>query len=198
VNPITLKIRPYTSDGFIVREIMTDDCYLTSLINQGDVVFDIGAHIGIFSALALTRTDKVFAYEPLKENCVLLRQNAPKATINPVAVSFDGSTENMKLLVGSFNKGDGKLNSTVGITVKCIRFDELIGEQIDFLKIDIEGSEVGLLWHPEWLAKVKIIAIETHDGMFKNFYNFLFSCGFRFLKTNQDGSLGLIVARKIE
>jgi FkbM family methyltransferase len=197
MNAIAIKLRPYTSDGFIANEILTQDCYLSCLINQGDKVVDIGAHIGLFTALALTRTDKVVAFEPLKENCLLLRENAPGAEIREVAVSFDGTIENKKIRVRSFNRGGGDMNEIEGEKVACIRFDNLLGQKIDFLKIDIEGSEIGLLSHPEWLDKVKILALETHNNTFGRFYEFLFKCGFRFIKASAKEELGLFVAIKL-
>jgi len=39
-------------------------------------------------------------------------------------------------------------------------------EEIDLLKIDIEGSEVGVLGgRPEWLRKVRAIVGEGHEGV---------------------------------
>jgi len=197
MNVIAIKLRPYTSDGYIVNEIWTQDCYLTCLINKGDRVLDIGAHIGVFSALALTRTSEVIAYEPLKANFDLLKANASKAELHQLAVSFDGTTKNKRIRLKAFNLGAGDLNEQEGEEVECVRFDDLLAKPIDFLKIDIEGSERGLLFHPEWLAKVKIIAIEIHQNMFEQFYEFLFNCGFRFIKTSTKNDYGLIVATRL-
>jgi FkbM family methyltransferase len=193
-----LNLRPYTADGFIVNEILSQDCYLSALIKPGDTVVDIGAHIGIFSALALTTTDKVYSFEPLSQNFELLKKNAPHAIAYNYAISFNGEVENMKIPVLGFNTGGGVMNADFGEPVQCRRFDytmELF-DVVNFLKIDVEGSERGLLAHPEWLNKVKILALETHEGLFDKFYEFLFKCGFRFLRTSKNGDLGIIVCTR--
>jgi len=171
---------------------------MTSLIEEGDVVVDIGAHIGTFSALALTRTNIVHSYEPLKENYDLLCKNAPNATKYNFALSFDGTTDNKKIVTDGFNTGGGVMNEEAGQEIVCKKFeDELIQyDNIDFLKIDIEGSEIGLLNHPEWLGMVDVLAIETHNHTFGQFYNFLFNCGFKFLKSHDKGELGLIICKR--
>lgn len=196
---VLISFRPYTSDGFIINEIFSQDCYLSSLINPGDVVLDIGAHIGTFSALAIHRGAQVYSFEPLKENFKLLELNAPLAMTYNHAISFDGETENKHIKPIGFNTGGGKMGDE-GEEVECKRFDYMIEmfDHINFLKIDIEGSEIGLLQHPEWLKKVDIIALETHEGSFDKFYDFLFNCGFRFLKAHRiSNDLGIIVCKRL-
>src|SRR5205085_647179 len=44
-------------------------------IKKGDIVVDIGAHIGLFSLCAAQDASKVYAFEPLQDNFKLLEEN---------------------------------------------------------------------------------------------------------------------------
>lgn len=194
-----LHFRPYTADGFVINELFTQDCYLSGLINPGMQVVDIGAHIGCFSALALERGAEVIAYEPDPDNFELLRLNCPKADKVNKAILFDPVDTNLtyRLSRGQFNTGGGYVNDTQGVEIQVESFGSLVYQTpIDYLKIDIEGGEVGLLQHPEFLVS-KYLALETHNNLFGQFYNFLSDQRYRFLKVDQQGELGLIVAVKL-
>ena len=60
--------------------------------------------------------------------------------------------------------------------IESITIDDLISnhnlQEIDFLKVDIEGAEAELFSEKtEWLNNVKVIAIELHDFMKLNSSN---------------------------
>ncbi|MFC7556536.1 hypothetical protein ACFQU7_36385, partial [Pseudoroseomonas wenyumeiae] len=54
--------------SFLFREIFEDRCYLRHglTLRPGDVVFDVGANIGLFSLFAAEETDRarIHAFEP--------------------------------------------------------------------------------------------------------------------------------------
>ena len=129
-------------------------------IKEGDIVIDIGANIGyftlIFAQLAGT-TGKVFAFEPEPKNFELLQKNVKvndySNTINEnYAVSDSNGNVSLFLakngIVGHrISNFDINLNS---ILVKKITLDDYFTklnliDKINFVKIDVEGFEFGVL-----------------------------------------------------
>ncbi len=86
----------------------------------------------------------------------------------------------------SFNvKEDGKSNGNIeGITIDMVMNQDSFNE-VDFLKIDIEGAEVQLFESRKnvesWIDKIKVISIEIHDETNVRFKieNMLQNMGFR-------------------
>lgn len=123
-----------------------------------DIVFDLGANFGVFSALAASRGASVFAFEPLPQNVALLKNtvdNYPNVEIVESAVS--DLTGNVEFSLGwstaSHISSIGRETPTGGrgdsITVKSITLDEFVAKNkithVDFIKSDIEGAERNML-----------------------------------------------------
>ena len=60
-----------------VHEIWIDELYLQAgiSISAGDVVFDVGANIGVFTLYAANQGAEVYAYEPMPPSYAVLQQN---------------------------------------------------------------------------------------------------------------------------
>ncbi len=136
--------------------------YETSLLvrylKKGDTFLDIGANIGYYSVIAASLVGEeglVIAYEPDPENFRLLRQNlAANALTNvyPVmaaAADYDGRS---CLYLSEDNKGDhrlydngkGRRHRQVAVIDAGAHMAE-IGRQVDFVKIDTQGSETAVV-----------------------------------------------------
>lgn len=66
--------------------------------------------------------------------------------------------------------------STYPISVDVISLNNLLEregiEEVDFMKIDIEGAETMLLQSTEWMSKVKCFIVECHnEQVIEDFYN---------------------------
>ena len=116
-----------------------------------DVVFDLGANFGMFSAYAASRGCKVYAFEPFPDainNYLLnLKEFYPNITVISSAVSdTQGYTT---LSADSEDYGGAFINSTNGIKVPVTSIDMFVQEnniqKLDFIKADIEGSECKML-----------------------------------------------------
>ena len=137
--------------------------FLKESIQPNVVVFDIGAHIGLFSIIAAkltNNTGKIFAFEPAPTTQKVLNQtiaiNHLQQQVIPVnaamgsepgSITFfvsDDEADNSNSLVSY--KEDRKLH---GIEVKVDTIDHFAAAQkltqIDFIKIDVEGAEYDTL-----------------------------------------------------
>lgn len=128
-------------------------------LNPGDVVFDCGANMGMFSALAGKRGCRVHAFEPSQYiRDTYLGQNAAlngDITIHPYALSDKRETLRFFLdrenIGSSLRADDAKAAHLAAAapedfeTVEAVSLDEFVEEngieKVDFIKADIEGSE---------------------------------------------------------
>ena len=166
-------------DNEIIREILNENSYgIDKRIKLQGTVLDIGAHIGIFSKLALSRGCKVISVEPEDKNFTMLVANAPEATHIKKAVT---SSKEAFLAVHP-DRGEMHKLMPVGVPVETITLDELIGDRtIDLLKIDIEGGEYDAIMTSKRMGQVNQIAMEYHLGLDKaiELINFLKDYGLK-------------------
>lgn len=168
VAGFTLRVPDALSFIWQYKEIFVDQSYLFIPNHQKPVIIDCGSNIGL-SALYYAKkypqadihcieADPIIA-EVLKSN---LSANRVQATVhakaawihnNGVSFSSEGSDS------GSIGNGELKIDS--------IDLAEYINsfEQIDFLKIDIEGAENTVIPHcAESLKKVNTLFLEYHSS----------------------------------
>lgn len=121
-------------------------------VKQGDIVIDCGANMGMFSAVAAERAEKVYAFEPSQ---IIVQQYLDKLQkcynnidIQPYAVSdktgetvFSYNVNN----IGASHIGANYSDKCVEEKVSLITLDEFVKikeiSRIDFIKADIEGAE---------------------------------------------------------
>lgn len=128
----------------------------SATLRKGDIVLDLGANLGLFSAVAAAKGCRVYAFEPTPEEFMpnILRKTASlyeNVTICPLAVSnvkgklpFNVNTDlgrNPSTVSNSILRRDGFSS----IEVDGISLDEFVKEyglsRVDFIKADIEGAE---------------------------------------------------------
>lgn len=77
-NNLKFIVRLFTYDTWILDEIIFRNVYNCPgyEIKNDDTVIDIGAHIGVFTIYAASKAKngKVFSFEPLKDNYLLLKK----------------------------------------------------------------------------------------------------------------------------
>ena len=123
-------------------------------IKKGNVVLDIGAHIGYYTLIAaklVGENGKVFAFEPEPTNFNLLERNVKANGYKNVILvqkAVSNKTGKIKLYLSEDNTGDHRIyDSHDGrrpIEIEAIRLDDYFKnreEKIDFIKIDTQGSE---------------------------------------------------------
>lgn len=157
-----------------------------SLLQAGDVFFDLGANEGYFSVVAAQRvgaTGTVLCVEPQSRLQPVIFRNlsenhAPHVRVFQVAVSdTDGFAE--LSLPPDINTGHGALfrktryrNPTEIVPQITLTgfLDRLAFDEIDLMKIDIEGFEYEAILGSKEIferGKVKHIALELHPSLLK-------------------------------
>ncbi len=145
-DSLKLKYRgeEYEAD---VRQVFEDN------INPGDIVVDVGAHIGwhtVFLSQLVGKDGQVFAFEPEPVNFTVLEKNVSEldnVVLENKAVS--DANEEVRLYLSEENSGDHRIyksGSRESVTVESVRLDDYFGAQeIALVKIDIQGTEVEAL-----------------------------------------------------
>jgi FkbM family methyltransferase len=127
-------------------------------IKKGDIVLDIGAHIGYYTltfAKIVGEEGKVYAFEPEPTNFSLLKKNVEiNGYKNVVLLEKAVSNENgkIRLYLSKSNTVDHKTyDSHDGrrcIEIESIKLDDFCKNndgRIDFIKMDIQGAEARAL-----------------------------------------------------
>ena len=151
-------------------------------IGNNSTILDIGANVGdVTDVLIKTYNPKIYCYEPnigCYKHMVSRFKNNPKIKIFNFAVSnFTGKTflyfHKKAKNISEFNqrsslkKEKDGLDINKKIEVNCINIKEILENhnQIDLIKIDIEGSEYEVM--PEIIKnkdKIKMVLCETHGN----------------------------------
>ncbi len=144
-------------------------------LQPGDIVLDIGAHVGFFTAHASLKVGplgQVIAFEPHPENFALLRERV--GALSNVALIHAAACDKtglVKLYHNSDNSGGHSLfpsaQHSKHFTVPCVSASRFIGWQqhVRFVKCDVEGAEIGVLRDlVEFLRPPVDIAFEAHNS----------------------------------
>lgn len=161
-------------------------------ISPGDVVFDVGAHVGFYTLLAAElagERGRVFAFEPCPGNLHYLRAHVAmnryrNVRIVAAAVLAKGGSA---VFSRGLSNSTGKVERTgAGIPIAAVSLDELVeGGAVappSFVKIDVEGTEVEVLRGARaFLARRHpTVLVATHgEGLRRAVYDMLTSIGYR-------------------
>lgn len=146
-------------------------------INPRDVVIDIGAHIGVFAIWAAQQAHLgvVYAYEASQANFELLVENrhlnqVTNLNVKNLAVfdrrgEYDFYQPGGNGALGSLLQDQGAKKETVtAITLEDL-FKENHIDQVDYLKLDVEGAEYPILLDcpAETLQRTRHLVLEYHE-----------------------------------
>jgi len=149
---------------------------IKKLVKKGDIVIDVGANIGVFSAY-LSRevgaAGKVFAFEPVKETFWRLQETLALnrcENLSAYQIALSNKPGNFTMNVfepqysawNSFGRpqfGDVKPTGVEKVTADTLdRFADKHGlKKINFVKIDVEGFEKDVLEGAKKLLKAGAI-----------------------------------------
>jgi FkbM family methyltransferase len=122
-------------------------------VRPADVVLDCGAHVGVFTRRALQRgAAKVVAIEPDPVNLECLRRNFSAEIASGKVVVFPkgvwSKPAELVLTESKQNSGNNSVVADTGgekVVIQVTTIDSLVAElqlpRVDYIKMDIEGSE---------------------------------------------------------
>lgn len=130
-----------------------DVAILEQVIKPGDIVFDIGAHVGYITLLAshLVATGRVLAFEPSPLNLAYLTRHIrinhlTNVEVFPIAIGLREGQSSFDMT--GFGTGRGRLSADTANDqpqVQVNALDELYDQgrlpDPNFIKMDIEGAE---------------------------------------------------------
>ena len=154
-------------------------------LSRGKICIDLGANSGVYTRKMALAAKRVIAFEPDPWTFDRLRKNISHLGNVEIENSAAGISDKSVLLFrhkdfaenpaarsesSSVLACEDYLNTEEGIEVRqvnFVRYLEELGEDIDVLKIDIEGAEIDLLEalfdRPDLLDRIDYIFAETHE-----------------------------------
>jgi len=180
-------IRGYS---ILIEEILITKAYENEevKVESKDIVLDCGANIGIFSIYAAKNAKMVYAFEPSKEEIAILPKNERLNNCNNIKIIpkavIDNSRGAKLVLLGTVSnylidkekkENEEESDKENILDIETISIDEFVEkeglEKVDFIKMDIEGSEKkALLGAKETLKKFKPKLALSIYHKFSDFY----------------------------
>ena len=169
---------------FIAQEIKKNEYLFDDFTcKQGDIMIDIGAHVGMISILyaKLYPTLQVYAFEPIPDNYKALLKNIEINNVRNItainkAVTKDGRKLNMIINFGDNTGGathclqNMKLPGHQNYTVESTTLNQIFNthkiKACKILKIDCEGAEHEILLNTNLLDKIEYLMGEFHINSF--------------------------------
>lgn len=123
-----------------------------SLVREGNIAVDIGAHVGYYTLLLaklVGKEGKVYAFEPEPTNFAILKQNVRENGYGNVILeqkAVSNKTGTAKLYL-SENTQDNRIfdshDNRPSIDIETVKLDDYFDSKdtVDFIKIDIQGAE---------------------------------------------------------
>lgn len=115
---------------------------------RGNVFVDGGAYDGdtLIQAAAIIPLARAYAFEPDLANFTRLATNSNRLKIPVVNFPCGLSAQSEWLAFAGDNGEASSVSSEGNIRIQCVSLDQcLVGEHIDYLKLDIEGHEIAAL-----------------------------------------------------
>ncbi len=120
---------------------------------NGDVVFDCGACEGFFSYKIKDKASVVYCFEPNQTMAKCLKMTfANYSNIKIIEAALGERRQNIRFSgagYAGFRQGLVKDDNAFSQTVMCTTIDDFVEEnhlqKVDFIKVDVEGSESGLV-----------------------------------------------------
>jgi len=178
---LSLIFKTFSSELTSYLEIYLQRVYETApsfIARPGDIVFDVGANIGVYSIRQASQGAIVYAFEPNHNAFSRLKQNISLNSLKnviliPKAVHSNSSRvvfsiDPRSTLAGKVVTSEERPSLPNYVNIEAVSLDEFVESikcpQINILKIDTEGSELEVLQGAAaTLAKTGKIVLEYHS-----------------------------------
>ncbi len=140
-----IAVADHLSFIFQYREIFLEESYKFFCNNSRPIIVDCGSNIGM-SVLYYKKTypgARIYCIEADKEIAKLLKSNIDRNRFEDVSVIAKAAWINNDGVYFNSDGADGGNIASKGTFIESINFNEILSEfdNIDFIKIDIEGAE---------------------------------------------------------
>jgi FkbM family methyltransferase len=163
---------------FLLHEIFVNGAYAFDAPGRQPRIIDCGANIGMSVLFFKTLHPEahVIAFEPDPQSFAHLVRNVRDNRLSDVRLVNSAVAERHGVLTLYTDEGDGgslvasinpRLGGAIPQPVRAVRLSSFIDGPVDFLKIDVEGAEYGIvreLLESGTIARVREAAIEFHAG----------------------------------
>lgn len=174
-------------------------------VKPGDVVVDVGAHVGRYSLIAAKNASRVISIEPDPSNFALLESNIKLngfSNILPMKLAASNNPGRRRFyLSGGGDSGTSSLEKSwswaldKGVTrreldVECETLDRLVMslklDHIDWLKVDVEGHELAVLEGArDTLGMTGKLILEVAEGNEAECNKIVEEAGFRLIAADE-------------
>ena len=159
------------NDGVIryqwrARELAIENC------DQRRVCIDIGANVGLWACELVDHFDQVIAFEPVEEfrNCFDKNVKKSNYTMHPLVLGKEDSFIDMNIVQGNTGHSHINMNSYGKGKIPLKTLDSFNLDNIDMIKIDVEGFEEEILIGAEQtiIRNHPVLAIEQQKHEYKD------------------------------
>lgn len=174
----------------LIESIFIDNEYFFECKNPNPTIYDLGSNIGlsiIYFKILYPRST-IHAFEPDPDTFTILQKNLSSYCLKDVHLhnlAITNQTGQINFFVNPTGSGSPLMSTNPSrlngkkISVPSIKASDIIKTKIDFIKMDIEGSEISVLKDLDRSKKIKFVdqmSIEYHhhvDVDKNNLSNFL-------------------------
>ena len=152
-------------DCWVLEGILFGNEYSSLNIDPQDVVYDVGANIGVFTLLASRKAKLTVSIEPERGNYEILKLNVTRNNLNNV-ILINKAVGDTKGKVSMSSTG-GSASVVPGNDIELTTLDDIIeetGKIPDVIKMDIEGYEAKALRGFSHFKELKRIIMEVHSS----------------------------------
>lgn len=161
-----------------IHELFVCEYYKFKTTAKQPLIIDCGSYIG--TSILFFKDNypnaKIIGFEPDSANFALLSENLANwnltdTTIHNAAIWVNNGTISFKSAGNMSSRIEAGSNvADSSHSVSCMRLQDLLQEEVDFLKIDIEGAEHEVLKDcSDYLGNVKNLFVEYH-GKFSEMF----------------------------
>lgn len=181
-NGADLSLRIDDSDIRVFKQIFVDNEYDSlNLPETAKTIIDLGANIGLPALFFIKKfpTSRIVAVEPDAVNFLIMEKNLEKfsKSISSLQAAIWPTDGEVSLVeedddhssLGAWGYRTEASNGNSGLSVIAVTIPTIMKQYnmdfVDILKVDIEGAEYELFEknYEDWIDKVGLIIIETHD-----------------------------------
>jgi FkbM family methyltransferase len=131
--------------------------YLDKIVPRGAVTIDVGANCGLYTRKLARLSSQVYAFEPSHKMADLLRRtSASNVSVHEIALSDQtgnaelfipqGDHEPIYGLASLEPAASAAKKDVVSVNVPTARLDAIVHQDVAFVKIDVEGHELSVLY----------------------------------------------------